>query len=68
MILYNIPGRTGVNIQPETIASLCREVDNIVGVKEATGNFSGIAQLMNLTDGTATYIQEMTIRSCLFYL
>ena len=51
MILYNIPGRTGVNIQPETIASLCREVDNIVGVKEATGNFSGIAQLMNLTDG-----------------
>ena len=50
-ILYNIPGRTGVNIQPETIASLCREVDNIVGVKEATGNFSGIAQLMNLTDG-----------------
>lgn len=51
MILYNIPGRTGVNIQPDTIASLCREVENIVGVKEATGNFSGIAQLMNLTDG-----------------
>ncbi len=51
MILYNIPGRTGVNIAPATIASLCRDVENIVGVKEASGNFSAIAQLMNLTDG-----------------
>jgi 4-hydroxy-tetrahydrodipicolinate synthase len=51
MLLYNIPGRTGVNIQPQTIAALCRDVDNIVGVKEASGNFSAIATLMNLTDG-----------------
>ena len=51
ILLYNIPGRTGVNIQPETIASLCKEVDNIVGVKEASGNFSAIATLMSLTDG-----------------
>lgn len=50
-ILYNIPGRTGVTIQPETIAALCSTVENIVGVKEASGNFSAIAQLMNLTDG-----------------
>ncbi|MCB7317791.1 4-hydroxy-tetrahydrodipicolinate synthase [Lacrimispora sp. 210928-DFI.3.58] len=51
MLLYNIPGRTGVNIQPDTIAALCRNVENIVGVKEASGNFSAIATLMNLADG-----------------
>lgn len=51
MLLYNIPGRTGVNIQPKTVAELCKEVDNIVGVKEASGNFSAIASLMNLSDG-----------------
>ena len=51
VILYNIPGRTGVNTAAGTIADLCKNVDNIVGVKEASGNFSAIAQLMNLTDG-----------------
>ena len=51
VILYNIPGRTGVNIAAGTIADLCKNVDNIVGVKGASGNFSAIAQLMNLTDG-----------------
>lgn len=51
VILYNIPGRTGVTIKPETIATLCRDVDNIVGVKEASGNFSAIATLMSLSDG-----------------
>ena len=51
VILYNIPGRTGVTIKPETIASLCKDVDNIVGVKEASGNFSAIATLMSLSDG-----------------
>ena len=51
VILYNIPGRTGVNIAAGTIADLYKNVDNIVGVKEASGNFSAIAQLMNLTDG-----------------
>lgn len=51
VLLYNIPGRTGVTIQPATIASLCKEVDNIVGVKEASGNFSAIATLMSMADG-----------------
>ena len=51
VILYNIPGRTGVTIKPETIAALCRDVDNSVGVKEASGNFSAIATLMSLSDG-----------------
>ncbi len=50
-ILYNVPSRTGINIAPATIAELCRDVDNIVGVKEASGNFSAVAELMNLTDG-----------------
>lgn len=51
ILLYNVPSRTGVNIAPETIVSLCRDVDNIVGVKEASGNFSAIARIANLSDG-----------------
>lgn len=51
ILLYNIPGRTGVNIQPETVVSLCKNVENIVGIKEASGNFSAIASLMNQADG-----------------
>ncbi|MCI8660651.1 MAG: 4-hydroxy-tetrahydrodipicolinate synthase [Lachnospiraceae bacterium] len=51
ILLYHIPGRTGVTMTPETIVGLCREVSNIVGVKEASGNFSAIAQIMNLADG-----------------
>ena len=51
VLLYNIPGRTGVNLAPETVAYLCSHVENIVGVKEASGNFSAIAKLMNLTGG-----------------
>ena len=48
IILYNIPGRTGLNIMPETIAYLAKNVENIVGVKEASGDFSQIAKLMSL--------------------
>lgn len=51
ILLYHIPGRTGVTMKPETIAALCRDVPNIVGVKEASGNFSAIATMMNLGDG-----------------
>ena len=52
IILYNIPGRTGgVLIQPETVVSLCRNVKNIVGVKDATGNISGVAKVLQLADG-----------------
>src|SRR6202023_131244 len=45
IILYNIPGRTGVNIEPATIARLA-EIENIVGVKEASGNISQMATLI----------------------
>lgn len=51
IILYNIQSRTGVNIAPETIAGLVKNVDNIVGVKEASGNISQVAKIMHLTDG-----------------
>lgn len=51
MILYNIQGRTGVNIAPSTIAKLYKEVPNIVAVKEASGNISQVAKIMQLTDG-----------------
>lgn len=50
-LLYNIPSRTGVNLTPETIVWLCRNVENIVGVKEASGNFSAIAKIANLSNG-----------------
>ncbi|MBR5267950.1 MAG: 4-hydroxy-tetrahydrodipicolinate synthase [Lachnospiraceae bacterium] len=50
-ILYNVPSRTGMNITPATIVDLCKNVDNIVAVKEASGNFSAIAQIMNMADG-----------------
>ncbi|WP_194608922.1 4-hydroxy-tetrahydrodipicolinate synthase [Clostridium vitabionis] len=55
-ILYNIPSRTGMAINPETIVWLCRNVENIVGVKEASGNISSIATLAALgRDDVAIY-------------
>jgi len=46
IILYNIPGRTGVNIEPATVARLA-EIDNIIGVKEASGNISQMAVVLD---------------------
>ena len=51
ILLYNVPSRTGVNITPETIVDLCKNVENIVGVKEASGNFSAIARMASLSKG-----------------
>ena len=50
-ILYNVPSRTGCNIQPATLAHLVKNVDNIVGVKEASGNIGQVAEIMHLCDG-----------------
>lgn len=51
IIMYNVPGRTGCNILPETAAYLYQNVKNIAGIKEATGNVAQAAKLMYLTDG-----------------
>lgn len=51
IILYNVPGRTGCNIAPETAAALARNVENIVAIKEASGDISQIAKLARLTRG-----------------
>lgn len=48
IIMYNVPSRTGVNILPETAAYLAKNVENIVAIKEATGNLSQAAKLMSL--------------------
>lgn len=50
-LLYNVPSRTGCNILPETVVRLCRDVENIVGVKEASGNISQIAHLAAIAEG-----------------
>ena len=49
-ILYNVPGRTGMKIEPKTMAELYYNVKNIVGVKEATGDVGSTAELMRLVD------------------
>lgn len=51
IIMYSVASRTGCNIEPATVAALAKEVDNIVGVKEASGNISQVAKIMQLTQG-----------------
>lgn len=51
IILYNVPSRTGCNILPETAVELAKNVENIVAIKEASGNISQAARLMHLADG-----------------
>ncbi|MDD3369753.1 MAG: 4-hydroxy-tetrahydrodipicolinate synthase [Lachnospiraceae bacterium] len=51
VILYNVPSRTGCNLKPETVVRLCTDVENIVGIKEASGDLSRVARLMYLADG-----------------
>lgn len=51
IIMYNVPGRTGCNLLPETVATLFVAKENIVGLKEATGNMAQASKTMALTDG-----------------
>ncbi len=51
IVLYSVQSRTGVNIQPETVAALNRACDNIVAVKEASGNISQVADILQMTQG-----------------
>ena len=52
-IVYNVPSRTGTNIQPETMARLVKDQENIAAIKEACGNISQVAKLAALIDGKA---------------
>lgn len=47
VILYNVPGRTGVNISASTTLRLAHDFDNIIGIKEASGNFKQIEEIIN---------------------
>ncbi len=51
IIMYNVPGRTGVNIQPQTAVKLAKTVKNIVAIKEASGNIAQVVKLASLADG-----------------
>lgn len=51
IIMYNVPSRTGCNILPQTAVTLAKNVENIVAIKEASGNISQVAKLMSLADG-----------------
>lgn len=51
IILYNVPSRTGVNILPDTAARLGKEIENIVALKEASGNISQVAEVIRKADG-----------------
>ena len=51
IIMYSVASRTGCNIEPATVAALVNGVENIVGIKEASGNIGQVARIMALTDG-----------------
>ena len=51
IIMYNVPSRTGTNILPETAVKIAKEVENVVAIKEASGNISQVAKLAALADG-----------------
>lgn len=51
IIMYSVASRTGCNIEPATAAALVKDVENIVGIKEASGSISQVAKIMEMTDG-----------------
>ena len=77
VILYNVPGRTGVNIQPKTVAALA-EHPNIVALKEATGNMAQMVELARLCgdkidiysgeDGLVVPMMSMGAKGCISVL
>ena len=54
VILYNVPSRTGLNMQPDTLASLSQE-ENIIGMKEASGNILQIMEMIRQCDGRIAF-------------
>jgi 4-hydroxy-tetrahydrodipicolinate synthase len=52
IMLYNVPGRTGLKMKPATIAKLYQEVENVVAIKEASGDIDQVSQILDLCDIT----------------
>ena len=51
IILYNVPSRTGLNILPAPAVKMAKEIENVVAIKEASGNISQVAELASLANG-----------------
>lgn len=49
-IVYNVPGRTGVNVLPETMARVYKEIPEVIGLKEATANLTQVSHILELVD------------------
>ena len=62
IIMYNVPGRTGTNIQPATAVKIAKSVDNIVAIKEASGDIGQGSNSAALADGCLDIYSEMMIR------
>ncbi len=67
VLLYNVPGRTGVDLLPETVAELAK-VPNIVGIKEATGSLSRLQQLQALVSADFALLSGDDASACDFLL
>ena len=57
IIMYNVPGRTGTNIQPATAVKIAKSVDNIVAIKEASGDIGQVATLAALADMVMKFLE-----------
>lgn len=67
VLLYNVPGRTGVDLLPETVAELAKTA-NIVGIKEATGSMQRLAELMQLCPPDFMLLSGDDASACEFML
>jgi len=56
LIVYNVPGRTGTNISPDTVARVYKDCKNVIGIKEASGNIDQMIKLMTLVDRKFTLL------------
>ena len=56
IVVYNIPSRTGVNIEPRTLARLAKECSNIIAVKEAAGSLDQVSEILSLTSPAFTVL------------
>lgn len=60
ILLYNVPGRTGQNLSAETVTRLAK-INNIIGIKEASGNLDQVSEIRRLTPKEFQIYSEMII-------